>query len=64
MSLMEAWRRRFVAALHALAGVSDYERFVRHLKTKHPGAVIPSRGEFFRSRQSARFAKGARPPCC
>ena len=64
MSLIEAWRRRFVAALHALAGVGDYERYLSHLKAKHPGALVPSRGAFFRSRQAARFAKGTRPPCC
>jgi uncharacterized short protein YbdD (DUF466 family) len=33
--------------LRAVSGDDAYERYVRHCRQKHPGARLPSRGEFY-----------------
>jgi uncharacterized short protein YbdD (DUF466 family) len=47
---------RFVGTTGKLmVGVPDYDRYVEHRRSCHPGAPIMSRKEFFRERQSARY---------
>jgi uncharacterized short protein YbdD (DUF466 family) len=58
---------RFVApvarALRAIAGVPDYDRYVAHMRRRHPGVAILSRAELFTTRQRERFERpGGR--CC
>lgn len=44
-------------------GVPDYETYVRHRAQAHPGEPVMSYEEFFRSRQDARYGRGA-SRCC
>jgi uncharacterized short protein YbdD (DUF466 family) len=44
-------------------GVPDYDVYVRHLRQFHPERPVPTYGEFFRERQTARY-KGTGGRCC
>ncbi len=41
-----------------MAGIPDYETYVQHRQTCHPGEPVMSYKEFFRERQQARYAVG------
>ena len=49
-----------------MVGVPDYENYVAHRRTNHPGHPVMSYEEFFRERQQARYAisKGRFRCCC
>jgi len=49
-----------------MVGVPDYENYVAHRRTNHPGQPVMSYEEFFRERQAARYAvgKGRFRGCC
>jgi uncharacterized short protein YbdD (DUF466 family) len=49
-----------------MVGVPDYETYVDHRRTHHPGKPIMSYEEFFRERQNARYTvgKGNFRGCC
>ena len=49
-----------------MVGVPDYETYVTHRQTHHPGEPVMSYEEFFRNRQDARYAigKGKFRVCC
>jgi uncharacterized short protein YbdD (DUF466 family) len=46
-----------------MCGLPDYDAYVRHLRTLHPGRAIPSYEMFFRDRQEARYGRSA-ARCC
>ena len=71
MSVTLASRARFVCERVAetarlMVGVPDYDTYVAHRKTTHPGEPVMSYEEFFRERQSARYdvGKGRLRGCC
>jgi uncharacterized short protein YbdD (DUF466 family) len=41
-----------------MIGVPDYDTYVAHRRTNHPGQPIMTYEEFFRERQQARYAVG------
>jgi uncharacterized short protein YbdD (DUF466 family) len=45
-----------------MLGVPDYDAYVVHLTRTHPGRAVPTREDFFRERQAARFDSVLR--CC
>jgi uncharacterized short protein YbdD (DUF466 family) len=49
-----------------MVGVPDYDTYVAHRRTTHPGQPIMTYAEFFRERQQARYAvsKGRFRGCC
>ncbi len=49
-----------------MVGVPDYDTYVQHRQTQHPGAAVMTYQEFFRERQDARYAvgKGRFRGCC
>ncbi len=49
-----------------MVGVPDYETYVEHRRTSHPGEPVMSYEAFFRERQEARYAvgKGSFRGCC
>lgn len=54
---------RIAAVIQRIIGVPDYERYVRHVRERHPGTEPMSRDEFHRERLASRYSKpGAR--CC
>jgi uncharacterized short protein YbdD (DUF466 family) len=63
MSALLARVRRCAAVLRAIVGVPDYERYLAHMRARHPRADVLSSREFFAMRQRERFEKpGGR--CC
>jgi uncharacterized short protein YbdD (DUF466 family) len=51
------------AALRAIAGVPDYERYAAHMRRRHPGAPLLSPAELFARRQRDRFERPG-GKCC
>jgi uncharacterized short protein YbdD (DUF466 family) len=50
-------------SLRAVLGAPDYERYIGHVQTCHPGRVPMSREAFERERLAARYSRtGSR--CC
>jgi len=49
-----------------MVGIPDYETYVRHRRTTHPGEPVMTYEEFFIERQTARYAvsKGRFRGCC
>ena len=49
-----------------MVGIPDYETYVEHRRTKHPGEPVMTFEEFFRNRQDARYAvgRGKISKCC
>jgi uncharacterized short protein YbdD (DUF466 family) len=41
-----------------MVGVPDYQVYVAHRQTQHPGQPVMDYTEFFRERQAARYAIG------
>jgi len=46
-----------------MCGLPDYDAYVAHLRTVHPGKDVPSYERFFRERQDARYGRGM-ARCC
>lgn len=55
-----------VQTARLMVGVPDYQTYVTHRQTTHPGLPVMSYEEFFRERQAARYAvsKGRFRGCC
>jgi uncharacterized short protein YbdD (DUF466 family) len=53
-------------AARLMVGVPDYANYVAHQQSRHPERPVMSHTEFFRERQSARYAceKGRFKGCC
>ena len=41
-----------------MVGIPDYETYLEHRRTRHPGEPVMTYEEFFRDRQDARYATG------
>ena len=55
--------RRVGKVLRRVIGVPDYEAYLAHLASRHPGERAMTRAEFERDRMEARYNRpGAR--CC
>ncbi len=63
--LLKLWDMAAKTA-HLMVGIPDYETYVSHRRTFHPGEPVMSYEEFFRERQEARYAvgKGKFRGCC
>ncbi len=55
--------RRVAAALRAVVGAPDYERYVAHMRARHPGAQPLGWAEFYRARLEDRYARPG-SKCC
>ncbi len=57
---------RAVQTARLMVGIPDYETYVAHRRAHHPGEPVMSYAEFFRERQTARYAteKGRLRGCC
>ncbi|QYD72758.1 YbdD/YjiX family protein [Paraburkholderia edwinii] len=49
--------------LRLMVGLPDYDTYVAHMRATHPDRPVMTYDEFFRERQSARYAGGA-GKCC
>lgn len=60
---MAASFRDWLQVLRTVIGVPDYERYVRHMRARHPGCELLTAAEFGRMRLESRYSKpGSR--CC
>ncbi len=59
-------RKFVVQAARMLVGIPDYDTYVAHMKSAHPGQPIMSYKVFFRERQQARYGGGGKGGmrCC
>ncbi len=55
--------RRALAALRQVAGMPDYERYLRHVRTQHPDCPALSERAFYDQYLNARYGNGA-SRCC
>jgi uncharacterized short protein YbdD (DUF466 family) len=55
-----------VKTARLMVGIPDYQTYVMHRQTNHPGQPVMTYEEFFRERQAARYAvsKGRFRGCC
>ena len=55
-----------VRTARLMVGIPDYETYLVHRRTMHPGEPVMTYEEFFRERQDARYAvgKGKINRCC
>lgn len=59
MQRLEQWIR----TLRTIIGVPDYDRYLRHMRVRHPECPVLSPAEFARERLESRYSKpGSR--CC
>jgi uncharacterized short protein YbdD (DUF466 family) len=57
------WLQQAASIVRRVIGAPDYDRYVAHLREKHPGTVPVSREQFIASCLNARYDKpGSR--CC
>jgi uncharacterized short protein YbdD (DUF466 family) len=62
-ALLGLWSRlRQTARL--MVGVPDYDTYVAHRLTQHPGEPVMSYAEFFRAAQQRRYAGSRMRGCC
>ena len=60
---MRSHLRRWVAVVRTVIGVPDYERYVRHMRARHPDHPLLTPAEFASERLEARYRRpGSR--CC
>ncbi|WP_454723891.1 MULTISPECIES: YbdD/YjiX family protein [Cupriavidus] len=50
-------------SLRLMVGLPDYQTYVAHMESTHPGRAPMSYEEFFRERQEARYG-GGQGKCC
>jgi uncharacterized short protein YbdD (DUF466 family) len=54
---------RFTQVLRTVIGVPDYDRYLQHMRVRHPDAPVLTPKEFCRAREAARYNRpGSR--CC
>jgi uncharacterized short protein YbdD (DUF466 family) len=55
--------QRALRVLRTIIGEPDYDRYVAHMRSHHPGCDIASRDDFMKQRMENRYSRpGAR--CC
>lgn len=54
---------RAAQSARLMCGMPDYDVYVAHVKSRHPGQAIPSYEAFFRERMEARYGRTA-ARCC
>jgi uncharacterized short protein YbdD (DUF466 family) len=63
MTLLPSLLERAASALRAILGVPDYERYLAHMRSAHPGDRVMSETEFNHARMTDRYNRpGTR--CC
>ena len=57
--------RLLAQTANLMVGIPDYDTYVEHRQTLHPGEPIMTRDEFFLERQESRYdGKGRAFRCC
>ncbi len=62
-SSLQARLERVLRVIRSIIGAPDYDRYVAHMESHHPGCAVMSRDEFMRQRLESRYSRpGSR--CC
>ena len=62
-SSLQVRLQRALRVIRSIIGAPDYERYVSHMASHHPGCAVMSRDEFMRQRLESRYSRpGSR--CC
>ncbi|EAH9087628.1 putative selenoprotein, partial [Campylobacter jejuni] len=48
---------------HPLVGLSSYDKYLEHMKQKHPGKIPKTRGEFFKECLDKKYNSGGLNKC-
>jgi uncharacterized short protein YbdD (DUF466 family) len=60
---LRSWATRATAVTRRIIGVPDYDRYVEHMRVRHPDRALLSREEFVRTCMESRYNQpGSR--CC
>ncbi|MGZ8289860.1 MAG: YbdD/YjiX family protein [Telluria sp.] len=51
-------------SMRLMVGLPEYDTYVTHMETTHPGQPMMSYEEFFRERQEARYGSARSGGCC
>ena len=55
--------QRVLRVVRTVIGAPDYDRYVQHMRARHPSCEVVSRDEFIRQRLESRYSRpGSR--CC
>lgn len=49
---------------HPLVGLSSYDKYLEHMKQKHPEKTPKTRKEFFKERLEKKYNSGGLNRCC
>jgi uncharacterized short protein YbdD (DUF466 family) len=65
-SLLFMFRQTFARTARLMVGMPDYDTYVAHRQSAHPGEPVMTYEEFFRERQSSRYGEngGKISRCC
>jgi uncharacterized short protein YbdD (DUF466 family) len=65
-SLLFMFRRTFTKTARLMVGMPDYDTYVTHRRSAHPGEPVMTYEEFFRERQASRYGEngGKISRCC
>ena len=55
--------RRVAAVVRSVVGAPDYERYVAHVRARHPGVEPLGWAEFYRARLEERYSRPG-SKCC
>jgi uncharacterized short protein YbdD (DUF466 family) len=63
MPALSSRLQHWVQTVRTIIGVPDYERYLRHMRARHPECAVMTAAEFANARLQARYSKpGSR--CC
>ena len=51
-------------SMRLMVGLPEYDTYVSHMETTHPGEAMMTYEEFFRERQEARYGSARSGGCC
>jgi len=51
-------------SMRLMVGLPEYDTYVSHMETTHPGQAMMTYEEFFRERQEARYGSARSGGCC
>lgn len=51
-------------SMRLMVGLPEYDTYLTHMETTHPGEPVMTYAEFFRERQEARYGSARSGGCC
>ncbi|MCX2682826.1 KCU-star family selenoprotein [Campylobacter sp. MIT 21-1685] len=64
ISTMKLHYERAERFFHPLVGLSSYDKYLEHMKEKHPKRIPQSRSEFFKECLERKYNSGGFNKCC